>query len=97
MVGGLGTLDEATEVIELKKQSHHDKQVIILNTDGFYDGLKTQLERMAKEGFLPVKEQEGIRVRTLTQLVQFASTPSELMQLIKDASVSAPLIEIPLK
>jgi uncharacterized protein (TIGR00730 family) len=46
MVGGLGTLDEATEILELKKQDHHNKPVIVLNTDGFYDGLKTQLERI---------------------------------------------------
>ena len=86
MVGGLGTLDETTEILELKKQSRHDKAVIALNTDGFYDGLKMQLERMAQEGFLPVKEQPGIKVRPLSQLIQFVDTPIEAMKVIRAIS-----------
>ncbi|MCV7300699.1 TIGR00730 family Rossman fold protein [Mycobacterium barrassiae] len=54
MVGGLGTLDEATEILELRKHGLHDKPVVLLNTAGFYDGLVLQLHRMEEEGFLPV-------------------------------------------
>jgi uncharacterized protein (TIGR00730 family) len=54
MVGGLGTLDEATDIVELRKHRLHDKPVVLLNTDGFYDGLVLQLRRMEDEGFLPV-------------------------------------------
>ena len=54
MAGGLGTLDEATEILELKKHGLHDKPVVLLNTAGFYDGLALQLRRMDEEGFLPV-------------------------------------------
>ncbi|GHH51664.1 LOG family protein [Streptomyces candidus] len=63
MVGGTGTLDEATEILELKKHGLTDKPVVLLNTDGFYDGLKQQFQRMEAEGFLPVP---------LTDLVFFA-------------------------
>ncbi|WP_433545547.1 TIGR00730 family Rossman fold protein [Streptomyces sp. CA-294286] len=63
MVGGTGTLDEATEILELKKHGLTDKPVVLLNTDGFYDGLKQQFQRMEDEGFLPVP---------LTDLVFFA-------------------------
>ncbi|MFF9343084.1 MULTISPECIES: TIGR00730 family Rossman fold protein [unclassified Streptomyces] len=63
MVGGTGTLDEATEILELKKHAKHTKPVVILNTAGFYDGLKTQFQRMEDEGFLP---------RPLTDLAFFA-------------------------
>ena len=63
MAGGLGTLDEATEILELKKHGLHDKPVVLLNTAGFYDGLALQLRRMEQEGFLPVP---------LAQLVFFA-------------------------
>jgi uncharacterized protein (TIGR00730 family) len=52
--GGLGTLDEATEVMELKKHGLHALPVGLLNTAGFYDGLVLQLRRMDAEGFLPV-------------------------------------------
>lgn len=54
MAGGLGTLDEATEVLELKKHGLFDKPVILLNTASFYDGLILQLRRMDADGFLPV-------------------------------------------
>jgi uncharacterized protein (TIGR00730 family) len=54
MAGGLGTLDEATEVLELKKHGLYDKPVVLLNAAGFYDGLIVQLDRMEADGFLPV-------------------------------------------
>ena len=54
MAGGLGTLDEATDILEQKKHGLHDKPVVLLNTAGFYDGLTLQLRRMQEEGFLPV-------------------------------------------
>ncbi|MEV6547854.1 TIGR00730 family Rossman fold protein [Streptomyces sp. NPDC051597] len=63
MVGGTGTLDEATEILELKKHAKHTKPVVLLNTAGFYDGLKEQFRRMEDEGFLPMP---------LTDLVFFA-------------------------
>jgi uncharacterized protein (TIGR00730 family) len=54
MAGGLGTLDEATDILEHRKHGLHNKPVVLLNTAGFYDGLTMQLQRMADEGFLPV-------------------------------------------
>ena len=54
MAGGLGTLDEATEILELRKHGLHDKTVVLLNTAGFYEGLAIQLRRMEQDGFLPV-------------------------------------------
>ncbi len=54
MVGGLGTLDEATEILELRKHGLHRKPVVLLNTAGFYDGLVIQLQRMERDGFLPL-------------------------------------------
>ncbi|MER8183821.1 TIGR00730 family Rossman fold protein [Kitasatospora sp. NPDC094015] len=70
LVGGLGTLDEVTEVLELKKHALHDKPVVVLDTEGFYAGLRTQLERMDAEGFLP---------RPLAELITFARTPAEVL------------------
>ncbi|MFF7373474.1 TIGR00730 family Rossman fold protein [Streptomyces tricolor] len=66
MVGGTGTLDEATEILELKKHGRTEKPVVLLNTAGFYDGLREQFRRMEAEGFLP---------RPLAELVFFADEP----------------------
>jgi len=62
MAGGLGTLDEVTEILELKKHGLHDKPVVLLNTAGFYDGLLLQLRRMAEDGFLPLPLAELVYV-----------------------------------
>lgn len=73
-----GTLDEATEVLELRKHGRYDKPVVLLNTDGFYDGLMTQLRRMEAEGFLPL---------LLTELLHVVDTPADaLTHLEKSAS-----------
>ncbi|MEU6850486.1 TIGR00730 family Rossman fold protein [Actinacidiphila alni] len=79
MVGGTGTLDEATEILELKKHGLHAKPVVLLNSAGFYDGLKQQMRRMDAEGFLPVP---------LDDLVHFAETGEEAMAyLMENAAV----------
>ncbi|MEU6220691.1 TIGR00730 family Rossman fold protein [Streptomyces sp. NPDC047022] len=76
MVGGAGTLDEATEIMELKKHGHTDKPVVLLNTEGFYDGLKEQFRRMEDEGFLP---------RPLSDLVFFAEEPAGAMAYLEES------------
>ncbi|MGX1547092.1 LOG family protein [Streptomyces adustus] len=81
MVGGTGTLDEATEILELKKHGHTDKPVVLLNTAGFYDGLETQFRRMEAEGFLP---------RPLAELVFFAQEPLAALAYLEAATPAAP-------
>lgn len=71
--GGIGTLDEVTEIMEHKKHKHHTKPIIFLNTDGFYEGFKMQLEKMYTEGFL---------THTLEEMVNFADTPEEAINII---------------
>jgi len=78
MAGGLGTLDEATEILELRKHGLHDKPIVFLNTAGFYDGLAVQLQRMEDDGFLPV---------TVAELVSFADEPAAALAQL-EASVS---------
>ncbi|MFG3551703.1 TIGR00730 family Rossman fold protein [Streptomyces sp. NPDC047725] len=76
MVGGTGTLDEATEILELKKHGHTDKPVVLLNTAGFYDGLREQFRRMEDEGFLP---------RPLAELVFFAEEPAGALAYLEES------------
>jgi len=72
--GGIGTLDETTHILELKKHAVHKKPVVLLNTDGFYDGFKTQLERMQEDGFL---------TQEIDEFVFFAATPEEALAYIE--------------
>lgn len=72
--GGLGTLDEITEILELKKHQVHRKPIVIVNVDGFYQSLQEHLSRMEREGFLPKK---------LAEYLFFADTPQEAMRYIE--------------
>lgn len=82
--GGLGTLDELTEVIEHKRHGAHNCPIIVLNTDGFYDGLKLQFQRMANEGFLPLAEHAHSQdeASSLVRWIQFVDTPEEVIELV---------------
>ncbi|MFF8287651.1 TIGR00730 family Rossman fold protein [Streptomyces sp. NPDC016309] len=77
MVGGTGTLDEATEILELKKHGKHTKPVVLLNAAGFYDGLKEQFRRMETEGFLPLP---------LTELVFFAEDGAAALAYLEECA-----------
>ena len=44
--GGFGTLDELLETITLKQLRLHDKAIVIVNVDGYFDPLLAQLERV---------------------------------------------------
>lgn len=49
--GGLGTLDEVTEIAELCKIGEK-KPVVFLNTNGFYEDLRNMLSKMISEDFI---------------------------------------------
>ena len=50
--GGSGTLEEALEVITLKRLGKFTKPVIFINTDGFYDSLFQLFDKMIEERFM---------------------------------------------
>ncbi|MCC5822569.1 MAG: TIGR00730 family Rossman fold protein [Phycisphaerales bacterium] len=51
--GGVGTLDEVFEAITWNQLAIHDKAIGFLDTDGFYQGLRTWLNHAADKGLVP--------------------------------------------
>jgi uncharacterized protein (TIGR00730 family) len=49
--GGIGTLEEVSEIMVERGLAMHSKPLVILNQDGYYDGLLTFLDRMIAENF----------------------------------------------
>jgi len=68
--GGFGTLDELFEMLTWNQLSIHDKEIFILNSNGFYDHLLAHIEQLDKQGFLYETAKERITV---------LSDPSELV------------------
>jgi uncharacterized protein (TIGR00730 family) len=68
--GGTGTLDEIIETYTLHKIGFINKPSGVLNTDGYYDGLKVLLDKMDDIGFLKGAAKD---------LLIIADTPDALM------------------
>ncbi len=50
--GGFGTLEEMLEIVTLKQLEMHDKPIVFLNVNGYFDGLLLQFEKGFKELFI---------------------------------------------
>ncbi len=74
--GGCGTLEELMEVITLKRLGKFTKPIIILNTNGFYDHLKSLLEKMIHEHFMRTEHGE---------IWQFVNQPEDIVPAIENA------------
>jgi uncharacterized protein (TIGR00730 family) len=70
--GGLGSFDEIVSYLERKKSGLLTPPLVLLNTNGFYDGLREQTEAMIEAGLSRVPAE---------YLVRFADTPLEAVEL----------------
>jgi uncharacterized protein (TIGR00730 family) len=74
--GGFGTLDELFEMVTWNQLSIHDKQIFILNTDGFYQHLIAHINKMKEEQFL---------YEAVASKIIIVDDPTELVQYFKNA------------
>ncbi len=80
--GGFGTLEEILEVITLKQLNYHNKAVVFINTNGYYDSLLEQFEKSYRETFA----KESYR-----SMYFVASNAEEAVKYLRDYSPSEPL------
>jgi len=52
--GGFGTLEELLEIITLKQLRYHNKPIVVLNVNGFYNGLIEVFEKIIELKFAKV-------------------------------------------
>lgn len=50
--GGIGTLEEVVEMMTWAQLDQHEKPILIVNINGFWDPLVAQFGRMTGDGFL---------------------------------------------
>lgn len=60
--GGLGTLDETFEILTWKQLRLHDKPLVIVNIDGYWDPLFALLDHMISAGFCRPEHRDLMRV-----------------------------------
>jgi cytokinin riboside 5'-monophosphate phosphoribohydrolase len=49
--GGFGTLEELLEVLTLKMLGQHDRAIVVVSLDGYWEPLFAMFARMAEQGF----------------------------------------------
>ena len=65
--GGFGTFEELFEVLAWHTLRLHTKPILLLNVDGFYDGLLTFLDHAVTQGVLKPKNRAVLLVATTVE------------------------------
>jgi uncharacterized protein (TIGR00730 family) len=73
--GGVGTLDELIDTLALMHLNQYSGKMFVLDHEGFYQPLKQLLLHYVNTGMLKKETYE---------LVGFASTPDELLEMLAD-------------
>lgn len=73
--GGFGTLEEILEVITLKQLEYHQKPIVFINTNGFFNNLFLQFEKSFTEGFAKVNYKK---------LYKIVNSPEEAIKYIEN-------------
>jgi uncharacterized protein (TIGR00730 family) len=85
LAGGLGTLEELTEVWSARVLGLHTKPVVVLDADGLYGPLKAQVELMVARGFVR---------RQAAEALQWASSVDQALDLLEQG-VAHPVRLVP--
>lgn len=74
--GGIGTLDEVTEVMVANQLQHTNKPVVLFNLDGYYDPFLQQLERFQTEGLMRSQTSYLSSITSMASLTSITSITS---------------------
>lgn len=72
--GGLGTLDELAEVAAMRQHGLHLKPIVLVNTAGFYQGLRSFLDTAIDNFFV---------TKAMNDVFHFVDTPTQAIAFLK--------------
>lgn len=73
--GGFGTLDELFEILTWKQLQMHDKPVIIVNVNGYWDPLKKLIHNIIEQHFAPTSH---------ALFATFVDSPDEVLDILEN-------------
>jgi uncharacterized protein (TIGR00730 family) len=75
--GGLGTLDEAFEILTWKKLKLHNKLILLFNFNGYWDPFIALIDRCIAEGFAGATDRDLYKtVTTIPEMLAMLDGPS---------------------
>ena len=77
--GGVGTLEELVEMLSLRQLGYHDRPIVVLDADGFWQPLRALLAHMGELGMLH---------QPMDGLLTYATTTADALDAL-DAGVPA--------
>jgi len=79
LAGGMGTIEEITEMFTLTQLGYFQKPCILLNTNGFYDHFIAFMDAMVEHKFLKKAHRE---------MMLIANTPEEVISFLENHQVN---------
>ena len=77
--GGYGTLDELFEIITWRMLKLHDKPVVVLNIDGYWDPLQKLIDHLIDDGFArPDSRQYFSVVNSVGRMFDLIAEPADI-------------------
>lgn len=73
--GGFGTLDELFEILTWKQLQMHDKPVIVVNVNGYWDPLKKLIHNIIEQRFAPTSH---------ALFATFVDSPDEVLDILEN-------------
>ena len=81
--GGLGTLEEIMEIATWRQLYRHEKPMIILNINGFYDRLIDHLQFTAEQGFMNQQDLDRLVVcNTIAEAIDLLQVIVEIDEVV---------------
>ncbi|KAE9631537.1 TIGR00730 family Rossman fold protein [Parasedimentitalea maritima] len=72
--GGPGSLDELFEVLTWRQLGLHNKPIVILNTDGYWEKLRALLDHVVEQEFADT---------SLNQFLTWVETPAQVLEVLR--------------
>jgi uncharacterized protein (TIGR00730 family) len=74
--GGLGTFEEIFDIVVHRQLGYHEKPIVLLNVDGYYDSLLQLIQNGVEKGFVKIEPKRlFLMAPTVESVIAFLRSP----------------------